>query len=166
MSRATVRSTLAAWIAPPNVTGIYTVYASAPGPVPTTGWTGNPPVPGVVNGCVAILRIDTDDETRTALGGPTSGIKCIKYQVEIHLYLRHTNGDAINAQAALDTAVENLKIRLRADRRLGTAGGYAPDIWEAAEKNTGYRQGDPGVSGNVVDIWAMVPLEITEYIQS
>lgn len=164
MSRATIRAAVTAWLAPPNVTGINTVYRGFPAEIPGTAYFSA--TPGAMAGCVAIVFIAGEAEVRKAFGGPTSGKKRVDYTVEIHLRYRSVKPPGLGSDVGLeatddfDTIVENLKARIRADR---TAGSSA--VWQWGESNLDGRYGESvqDGAGGVIQ-WGAIVTTATEWL--
>lgn len=158
MSRATARAAVAAWIAPPNVAGLNKVYASPPKVISSTDYAG---AAGVTAGCVAVIYILSRTDERIAIGGATSGWKRVRYVVDLDLWFRDTQPDAVVAQAAFDATVDALLARLRTDRTLGS-----PDVWQALEGGLTDRSSEPQLEGDVTVIRGDVQFLLDEMIQA
>lgn len=163
MSRQTIRGAIADWLAPPNVAGINTVYRGFPSEIPGRAFFGGP---GQLSGCVAIVYIAGEIETRKAMGGPTSGKKRVDYLIEIHLRYRTirppANGSDVGLDATdeFDNIVEALKARIRSDR---TAGSTA--VWQWGESDLGSRYGElvqDGAGGAIQ--WGAITTTATEWL--
>lgn len=174
MSRATVKTALAAWIAPPIVTGVNLVRTAFPTFIDGGSFIADP---GLGTGAVVVLHITADHEERVAMGGPASGYKRIHYDLDLHIfhlsYLTdsETQDASELADAAFDETVEALKVRLRADRTWGTganatSGGFAPGIFQAGEEQLSGRYGIPGLVGGALATWAVITTTVSEFIQS
>lgn len=167
MSRATIRAAISAWLAPPNVTGINTVYRGFPTVVPGPAFF-NAATPGAMSGCVAMVFIAGETETRKAFGGPTSGQKRVDYDVEIHLRYRSVKPPALGSDAGLeatddfDSIVDALKTRIRSDRTAGSG-----NVWQWGEAELGGRYGElvqDGAGGAIQ--WGVISTIVTEWLIS
>lgn len=164
MSYDTVRTAMQAWLAPPNVPGLNVVYAAQP---PIAGGAqygidtfnlGN----GQGSGAFAFLHIFDTSETRIAIGGATSGIKHVEYQVGVvfpFIAVNPTGDDSYIA--AWDQVADGLKARIRAGRTLGQTG---LTIWQAGEGVNDLRiQSDlPVKDGSAVHIWSVLEVTVIE----
>lgn len=164
MSRATIRAALAAWLAPPNVAGINTVYRAMPRIIP--GQAFFPAIAaGTGMGCVAMINIVAEAEARKAIGGANSGWKRVDYVVEIQLFFRSNKPAALNSDGALeamdafDAIVNALKVRIRADR---TANSSA--VWQWGEAELSGRYGEMKETPQGLEQWAAIRTAVTEWI--
>lgn len=164
MSRATIRAAMAAWLAPPAVAGINTVYRGQPKIIPGQAFFAG--VTGVNSGCVAMIHIARDTEKRIAIGGPTSGKKRIDYTVEFRLLYRlvrsasTTGGDAgLDATDEFDAIVDALKARIRADRTANSAA-----IWQWGEADLGGTYSPMKETANGVEMWCSISTVVTEWL--
>lgn len=164
MSRATLRAGIQAWLSS-QVVGINTVYSAQPQLIPASAFYA-PGTFGASSGCVAVIDILSETENRIALGGATSGWKRVDYQVGVQLFFRSTAPAPLNqdagqvAMAAFDTIIENLKLRIRADR---TAGGT---VWQWGEGSLIGTYGEMVAEGDARVAWAMIQTEVTEMTQT
>lgn len=163
MSRATVRAAISSWLTG-AVSGINTVYSAFPAVMPGQAFFGSGP--GVSSGAVAVVHIQSESETRVAFGGPTSGKKRVDYIVELHVFFRSItpaglNSDqAVDAADALDTIIDALKARIRADRTAGS-----PDVWQWGEGQLSGQYGEPAMTGDgSVELWASITTQATEWL--
>jgi len=172
MGRAFVRRTVAAWFQPPNVAGLYTVYAAEPKNVPGTAYFTNAPA-GTSSGAVAFPHIESQIEHRIAMGGPTSGWKMVPYDVALVVRFKSNQQRNEDAVDDWDTVLENIVERLRADRQLGTS-GQSPSIFQAGEGDT-FGAGDIQVltdlpkslgKGQQVVAWAAVRFKAIEMVEA
>jgi hypothetical protein len=171
MGYATVRQSVADWIAPPNVPGITKVYQAQP-PFISGEDYGLFTVPTYslgeqTAGCFAFVHVNDSVERRIAVGGATDGRKEITYQVGIVLpfiALKPTDDSYIGAW---DAIADNLKARIRANRTLGQDG---LTIFQAGEGEADLHIAsdlpriDRG-TGNV-HIWSVMELDVIEIIES
>lgn len=161
MSRAIVRAGVRAWLTG-QVAGINTVYRAIPRVIPGTAFVQGQI--GATSGCVAMVHIAGDKESRIAMGGEHGGWKRVDYALDIQLFFRHTTPAGLADDAGLvaadefDTIVETLKARIRADR---TAGGT---VWQWGEAELVGRYGELVERGDAVELWAEISTEVTEMI--
>ena len=86
VGRKEARSTIASFIAPPNVDGINQVFTSFPKRI---NFQVNS-LPSQLSRSAAVIFIESERETRLAIGGAHSGIKRVDYTVVIQLF-HHSN---------------------------------------------------------------------------
>lgn len=161
MSRATIRAAVTDWLSS-NSPGINTVYRGFPKVIPGQAFFSGP---GSMSGCVAIIHIAGETETRIAVGGPTSGQKRVDYTLEIQLRYRSVKSASLNSDAGLeatdefDATVDALKDRIRADR---TAGSDA--VWQWGEQELTGLYGELIESDNGLVQWGVIQTVVTEFL--
>lgn len=160
MSRATVRSAVATFFAPPAVTGLNSVYTSMPkrvtGPEFRKGQAA-----GTKSGAVGMVLIAGEREERIAIGGPTSGKKWVHYDIEFQVYCHSIETHAEDAMAFFDSVIDGVKARLRSDRWLNSYGV----IFEAGERELIGVYGEPKVlADGASEIWGAVRFEVSEVL--
>ncbi len=143
MSRNSVRKAVAAFIAPPHVTGIQTVARSAPrlisgGDFKLTG--------GRRSGTVAVVHINNEHEYPIDFNGG-GGYRMVEYQIGILLRFKSMKLDPDTDLGVYiddyDATVEALKARIRSDPRLGTSVDTPPYIFTAGMGGTSGPIGSP-----------------------
>jgi hypothetical protein len=159
--RKAVRSTLAAFIAPPRVDGINQVFTSFPKRI---DFQVNS-LPSQLNRCAAVIHIESERENRLAIGGAHSGIKKVDYAVAIQLFHHSMERNSEDAMNDLDNVIENLKTVLRSDHQFGDPSGTL--VWQGAEPNISVDNGEPlSENGTSTEIWAVVRFDVTQMIQA
>jgi len=126
-----VRQALAAWIAPPAVAGLATVFTAEPRQSRDQDYFSGLPA-GTVTGAMAFCAIESQAELRREVGGPTSGVKQVTYAAVVVIRCLSRQPDAENAHADIEGIIEALLARLRASRTLGTVDGT---VFQAGEGN-------------------------------
>lgn len=160
MSRATVRSAVVNYFAPPAVTGLNKIFSSMPKRVEGTWFRYGQPA-GTRSGSVGIVLINSESEERIAIGGEYSGKKMVRYEVELQVYQHSLHQHAEDAMADFDTTIDSLKARLRANRRLNDY----PIIFEAGEQYLDGEYGEPKVMADgSTEIWGAVRFEVSEVL--
>lgn len=84
-------------------------------------------------GAYMIVELPIDIERREALGGPSSGIKRIVYNVVLHCFHLAHKAHAEDAEKDVDLLAEAIKDQIRADRTLGGI------VSQAGESQAGIR---------------------------
>jgi hypothetical protein len=159
--RAAVRATLANFIGQPNVNGINQVFTSFPKRI---DFQTNA-LPSQLSRTAAVIFIESERETRLAIGGATNGIKRIEYTIVIQLFHHSSERKPEDAMADFDQVIENLKEKLRSDHQFGDSSGTL--VWEAAEPTLDVSYGEPDASsGTYTDTWASVRFNATQMIQA
>lgn len=159
--RAAVRATLANFIKQPNVVGINQVFTAFPKRI---NFQVNA-LPSQLSRCAAVIHIESERETRLAIGGATNGIKRIDYGIAIQLFHHSTERDAENAMEDFDNVIENLKTKLRSDHQFGDSSGTL--VWQAAEPVITVSYGEPmSANGTATEIWAVLKFDVTQMVQS
>ncbi len=162
MSRATVRAAIANYLAPPAVAGLNKVFTATPKRVEGTWFRYGQPA-GTQSGAVAVINLTSDREERIALGGEHSGKKWIHYEISLDIYSHSVHRHSEDAMADFDTVIENIKARLRADRRLGND----TVIFESGERYLDGEYGEPRVlNDGATEIWGTIRFEVSEVITS
>ena len=161
VGRKQVRSTLASFIAPPAIDGINQVFTSFPKRI---DFQVNS-LPSQVNRCIAVIFIESETESRIAVGGAHSGWKRIDYTVVIQLFHHSLERLAEDAMDNLDGIIDDLKDKLRSDHRFGDTSGTL--VWQAAEPVIDVSYGEPlSQKGNSIETWASVRFTVTQMIQA
>lgn len=162
MGRATVRAAIAAWLTPASIAGLTTVYPSRPKQIPAQDFGLGT---GGGSGAVLVVHLAADDETRIAVGGPTSGKKTVTHKAALEVLFQSVKPDAVAAMADHDTLIDNLMARIRADRTFGTAGN---PIWQAGEGPEGIRLEltEPVLGAQNVIVNAVARFDVVEQITS
>ena len=161
MGRKSVRQTLADFIQPPTVDGINQVFTSFPKRI---NFQVNS-LPSQQSRCAAVIFIESETESRIAVGGAHSGWKRVDYTVAIQLYHHSLERNSEDAMADFDNVIDNLKTKLRSDHRFGDDSGTL--IWQGAEPAIDVSYGEPvSNDGNSTETWATMRFEVTEMIQA
>jgi hypothetical protein len=156
VSRATVRAAVASWFNAVDVPQIDTLLTSFPEVIPASMFTTNP---GQTSGCVGVIFISGEIETRIATGGATSGWKEVDYTVELHLFHR-AQGSPAAAMDAFDALIEAVKVRARADRT------WDGTVWQAGTARLEGVYGEPKLNGSVVETWGQLIFNVIEMVQA
>lgn len=159
--RQQARSTLAAFISPPAVDGINQVFTSFPKRI---DFQVNA-LAGERNRCAAVIFIESETESRIAVGGAFNGWKRVDYTMVIQLFHHSLERDAEDAMANFDIVVDNLKEKLRSDHNFGDPSGVL--VWQGAEPVIDAVYGEPvSQNGTSTETWASLRFQITQMIQA
>jgi len=159
--RAAVRAALASFIAPPNIVGINQTFRSFPKLI---DWSVNA-LPGRDYLSAVCIHIESEDETRLAIGGSTNGIKRVDYDAAIQVFFHALFGEVEDAMDNFDVLIDNIKDLLRSDHQFGDPSGNL--VWQGAEPSIRVSYGVPEVDDDgVIDIWAVIRFPVTQMIQA
>lgn len=160
MSRATIRSAVASFFAPPAVAGLNAVYSSFPKRIPGSDFRAGQPS-GTKSGAVGVVQIVSEREERIAIGGATSGKKWVHYTVELQVYCHSIETHAETAMGFFDSVIDEVKAHLRSDRWLNDY----PIIFEAGERELSGYYGEPKVlNDGASEVWGAVRFEVSEVL--
>lgn len=172
MTRAAVRSGIAAYFGGTTYDAVYRIWR--PTPLAASGLAGvrayfpkrmsdddytfgyNPPRS---MGGVMIVHLPMETEKRIALGGPTAGIKRLVYSVELHLFHTGQVPHAEDAQADFDGLIDAVVGRIRTDRTLGGT------VTEAGEGTTGISKSaaEPVKNGERIESYGVIRFDANAY---
>ena len=118
--------------------------------------------------CLIVIVITEEGELRFALGGEHSGQKRIDYLVNLEIYFRGLVPEPDLVIGAFDDLIDGIKIRLRADRRLGSTDTI---VWQAGEGGFGIQcdfmiPDQNQIGGEPIEHYAAMRFEITQWIIS
>lgn len=161
VGRTQVRSTLATFIQPPAVGGINQVFTSFPKRI---DFQKNS-LAGERNRCAAVIFIETENESRIAVGGAFNGWKRVDFGVVIQLFHHSLERESEDAMANFDMVVDNLKEKLRSDHNFGDPSGVL--VWQGAEPAIDCVYGEPvSQNGTSTETWASLRFVVTQMIQA
>jgi len=161
VGRTQVRSTLATFIQPPAVEGINQVFTSFPKRI---DFQKNA-LAGERNRCAAVIFIESETETRIAVGGAFNGWKRVDFTIVIQLFHHSLERDSEDAMANFDIVVDNLKEKLRSDHNFGDPSGTL--VWQGAEPTIDAVYGEPiSQNGTSTETWASLRFVVTQMIQA
>lgn len=160
--RTQLRQILTNYLTPPAIDGINQVFSSMPKRI---NFQENA-LPSQINRCAAVIFIESESESRIAIGGADNGWKRIDYSVTIQLFHHSLERNAEDAMADLDSTVDNLKQYLRSNgHRFGDESGEF--IWQGAEPAIDASYGEPlSQKGNSIETWASIRFIVTQMIQA
>jgi hypothetical protein len=160
-ARADARAALVSWLENADIVGLDRVYPTYP-----LRWDFLTHGSGD-HRCQVSVDFEADGELRIAIGGEHSGKKRIDYLVCLDIFHRSTNPDTAVGMNNFDRILDELKERLRADRRLSADESV---IWQAGEGGYGiqteFEKPDHNVGGEPTELRARMRFEITQWITS
>lgn len=125
------------WYAPvggvPIVSPIYVTKRAKPKDWAANNFDYGAATPQAV-AALAVVTLGTNpsSERRIAVGGPSSGIKQVCEDVDIHVYINARTSHAEDCEDAIMSCVDSMRARLRADRTCGS-GGFEVGGFQIAE---------------------------------
>ena len=168
MTRVAVRSAIGAFLSPPNVAGLQTVYVQPPKVTAEQQFYVNEAF-GTGTGAIAYLYLDESVEHRIALGGMRSGRKWRQYTAHLLVFLRSTKLLAQDVGDDNDALLDNLVARMESDRRFGapTVIFQAGEGGESGGDDIRVRSGLPVVlKGQITQVMSTVTFEVVEILST
>lgn len=161
MSRAQVRSQLTTFLQEANIQGLNQVMSSFPNRIQFE----KNAIAGQKTRAAAVVFIESESESRIALGGATGGKKRIDYQIAVQVYCLSMWDDAVKVMDDFDVTIDGIKDWLRSDHRFGDDSGLL--IWQGAEPMISVSYGVPKkVNNAATEIWAAVRFTVTQMISA
>ena len=159
--RTGVRATLYNWLNTGGITGLNQIFTSFPKRI---NYQVNSQ-PGQLSRAAVVIFIQSENETRLAIGGATNGWKRVDYSIILQVYQHSMERNAEAAMTAFDTLIDAIKTRLRADHNFGDATGNL--VWQGAEPQISTMYGEPATNnGGATETFAEIQFEVTEMIQA
>jgi hypothetical protein len=158
MSRAQVRSQLDTFLSSATtLVDVNQVFTSFPKQI---NFQKNA-VAGQKSRAAAVIFIESENETRIALGGATSGKKRVDYGVIVQVFHHSSQQNAEDAMDDFDATIDSIKDRLRSDHRFGNPNGDL--IWQGAEPIMSVEYAEPSTSDRgVTETWASIRFQVTQ----
>ena len=159
--RTGVRATLATFISTPPITTLNQVFTSFPKRINfQVGSTA-----GQLSRAAVVVFIQSENETRLAIGGATNGWKRVDYSVILQIFHHSLHRNAEDAMKDFDTLVDNIKTRLRSNHNFGDSTGTL--VWQGAEPIINATYGEPQtVAEGATETYAEIQFDVTEMIQA
>jgi hypothetical protein len=159
--RTGVRATLASFLSTPQIETLNQVFTSFPKRINfQVGSTA-----GQLSRSAVVVFIQSENETRLAIGGATNGWKRVDYSIVLQIFHHSLHRNAEDAMTDFDTLVDNIKTRLRSDHRFGDSTGTL--VWQGAEPIINATYGEPAtVAEGATETYAELQFDVTEMIQA
>jgi len=120
---------------------------------------------GQMSRAAAVIFIQSERETRLAIGGATNGWKRVDYTVVLQIFHHSLQNNAEDAMADFDTLVDNIKGTLRASHNFGDSSQV--NVWQGAEPAIDCLYGEPVTSDNgATETFAEIRFDVTQMIQA
>lgn len=170
MSRAVVRQSVKDWLASAQINQLNQVFTSFPKRINFQEVS----FPGQVSRAAAVVFIESESESRLAIGGVDSmasggygkGWKRVDYNIALQIFHHSLQREAQDAMDDFDQVIDAVKERLRAGQH--TLGVENPNlIWQAAEPGIDVQYGEPLTNeGGATETWAAIRFVVTEMIET
>lgn len=160
--RTGVRATLFTWLSTGNISGLNQIFTSFPKRI---NFQVNSQA-GQLSRSAVVIFIQSERETRLAIGGAYNGWKRVDYSIILQVYQHSLERDSQTAMTSFDTLIDAIKARLRADHNFGDA--TANLVWQGAEPAINTTYGEPSsVEGNpATETFAEIQFDVTQMIQA
>jgi len=159
--RANLRSTLYSYLVGAAIPTLNQVFTSFPKRI---NFQVNATA-GQMSRAAAVIFIQSERETRLAIGGATNGWKRIDYTVVLQIFHHSLQNNAEDAMADFDTLVDNIKGTLRASHNFGDSSQV--NVWQGAEPAIDCLYGEPVTSDNgATETFAEIRFDVTQMIQA
>jgi len=159
--RTGVRATLATFLTTPQIATLNQVFTSFPKRI---NFQVNSTA-GQLSRAAVVVFIQSENETRLAIGGATNGWKRVDYSIILQIFHHSLQRNAEDAMTDFDTLVDNIKTRLRSDHRFGDSTGTL--VWQGAEPIINATYGEPStVAEGATETYAELQFDVTEMIQA
>lgn len=162
MSRQQVRNAVAKWIGEAQIPQLNQVFTSFPKRINFQQLA----FPGQLSRAAGVVFIESEGETRVAIGGPYDGWKRLDYEVAFQVFHHSMQRNAEDAMTDFDEVIDAIQDRLRGGgHRLGYSDGNV--IWQAAEPQINAEYGEPLTNeGGATETWAAVRFTVTQFIRA
>jgi hypothetical protein len=152
---------LASFLATPQIVTLNQVFTSFPKRI---NFQVNSTA-GQLSRAALVVFIQSENETRLAIGGATNGWKRVDYSIVLQVFHHSLNRNAEDAMTDFDTLIDNIKTRLRSDHRFGDTTGTL--VWQGAEPIINATYGEPAtVAEGATETYAELQFDVTEMIQA
>ena len=159
--RVGVRATLASFLTTPQIATLNQVFTSFPKRI---NFQTNS-IAGQLSRAAAVVFIQSENETRLAIGGATNGWKRVDYSIVLQVFHHSLQRNAEDSMADFDTLIDNIKTRLRSDHNFGDTTGTL--VWQGAEPIINATYGEPStVAEGATETYAELQFDVTEMIQA
>ena len=159
--RVGVRDTLFNFLSNPPVPMLNQVFTSFPKRINFQVNTQ----PGQLSRSAVVIFIQSETESRIAIGGAHNGWKRVDYSIILQVYQHSLQRESQDAMQDFDTLVDAIKTRLRSDHNFGDPTGTL--VWQGAEPIINATYGEPAtVSEGATETYAELQFDVTEMIQA
>ena len=161
VGRTQLRSTLYSYITGASIANLGQVFTSFPKRI---NFQVNATA-GQMSRAALVIFIQSERETRLAIGGATNGWKRVDFQVILQVFHHSLQNNAEDAMTDFDTLIDNIKNTLRASHNFGDTSQV--NVWQGAEPVIDASYGEPVTSDNgATETWAELRFDVTQMIQA
>jgi hypothetical protein len=161
VGRVQLRSTLYNYLTGANIATLNQIFTSFPKRI---NFQVNASA-GQLSRSALVIFIQSERETRLAIGGATNGWKRVDFQVVLQVFHHSVQNNAEDAMADFDTLIDNIKNTLRASHNFGDSSQV--NVWQGAEPVIDCLYGEPITSDNgATETWAEIRFDVTQMIQA
>ena len=161
VGRANLRSTLYNYLTGANIATLNQVFTSFPKRI---NFQVNATA-GQLSSAAAVIFIQSERETRLAIGGATNGWKRVDYTVILQVFHHSMQNHSETAMSDFDTLIDNIKNTLRASHNFGDT--TQVNVWQGAEPAIDCLYGEPVTSDNgATETFAEIRFDVTQMIQA
>jgi hypothetical protein len=159
--RSTLRSTLYSYLTGASIPTLNQIFTSFPKRI---NFQVNATA-GQMSRSACVIFIQSERETRLAIGGATGGWKRVDYTVVLQVFHHSLQNNAEDAMSDFDTLVDNIKGTLRASHNFGDSSQV--NVWQGAEPAIDCLYGEPVTSDNgSTETFAEIRFDVTQMIQA
>ena len=159
--RAAVRATLFNWLETGNIKNLNQIFTSFPKRI---NYQVNSQ-PGQQSRSAVVIFIQSETESRIAIGGAHNGWKRVDYSVILQVYQHSVERNPEKAMDDFDILIDAIKERLRSDHNFGDESGRY--VWQGAEPQINTTYGEPATdNGGATETFAEIQFLVTEMIQA
>jgi len=161
VGRANLRSTLYNYLTGANIATLNQVFTSFPKRI---NFQVNATA-GQLSRAAVVIFIQSERETRLAIGGATNGWKRVDYTVILQVFHHSMQNHSETAMSDFDTLIDNIKNTLRASHNFGDT--TQVNVWQGAEPAIDCLYGEPVTSDNgATETFAEIRFDVTQMIQA
>lgn len=161
VGRSQLRSTLYSYLVGASIPTLNQIFTSFPKRINFQVNTR----PGQLSRSALVIFIQSERETRLAIGGATNGWKRVDFQVVLQVFHHSMQNNAEDAMTDFDTLLDNIKNTLRASHNFGDT--TQVNVWQGAEPVIDCLYGEPITSDNgATETWAEIRFDVTQMIQA
>jgi hypothetical protein len=161
VGRTQLRSTLYSYLTGANIDTLNQIFTSFPKRI---NFQVNATA-GQLSRSAIVIFIQSERETRLAIGGATNGWKRVDFQVVLQVFHHSVQNNSEDAMTDFDTLIDNIKNTLRASHNFGDSSQV--NVWQGAEPVIDCLYGEPSTSDSgATETMAEIRFDVTQMIQA
>ena len=161
VGRTQLRSTLYSYLTGANISTLNQIFTSFPKRI---NFQVNATA-GQLSRSAIVIFIQSERETRLAIGGATNGWKRVDFQVVLQVFHHSVQNNSEDAMTDFDTLIDNIKNPLRASHNFGDSSQV--NVWQGAEPVIDCLYGEPSTSDSgATETMAEIRFDVTQMIQA